>query len=163
MIDFMDILKKNFIVAAFGIGLLLIFLVLLGSVPGWTPVEPKVEIISAQVSQAMEDGDIVEITVRWATPFTKSCFLANDIRPSGAELGTPETDEWNQNHLIRYNLNTGQMLAEYWINIEILQQRENTQTFRYKLAPASKPYDFYTELRCDDKSLAKAGPFRLEA
>ncbi len=165
-VDVFDAIRDNVVkhktLFAYIVGLLVIAWVLLGAVPSWSPVENSVEITAAQVAQKADDGDIVEMTVQWAAPFAKSCFLANDVRPAGAATGVPETEEWNQNHLIRYNVNTGQLLAEYWINIEVIQQRENTQTFRYKLAPANAPYDLYSELRCDDESLGSSGPFKVE-
>lgn len=151
--------KNNEFVIYYAIGIFILVIGVLSLLPKWEKVSPSVEIMDTQVLQKMEDGVVVGMTVRWAAPWTGSCFLANDVRPAGAQLGIPETEEWGRNHLIRYRAENNQLWTEYWINTEILGEKQNTKTFAYKLSPGSKDVkslDFYTDLKCDDDLLASA-------
>ena len=99
------------------------------------------------------------MTVKWDAPSVRNCYVTTDVRPAGAPMGAPESADWSKNHLIRYNLNSGNAMAENWINIEILQQRAGTKTFLYLIAPApgneTTAFDIHAGLYCDDAFLAE--------
>lgn len=150
---------KNELVVYYAIGIFIVVIGVLTLLPKWEKVTPSVEITEATLRQKAADGNIVGLTVKWAAPWTGSCFLANDVRPAGAGTGVPETDEWGRNHLIRARVENQQLWTEYWINTEILGETRNTKNFIYKLSADSKDVtslDFYTDLKCDDDLLASA-------
>jgi hypothetical protein len=143
----------------FAAGMFVLAVVLLFILPKWAPAPSTIEFVDAKVVQASKDQTIVEMTLSWSAPHVGNCFLANDVRPGGALKGEPETAAWNLNHLIRYNLRNGQPQVQYWINAEVLDQRKNTKTFTYILenpAANTTSLDLYSELKCDDTSLASA-------
>lgn len=148
---------KDFI--PYALGIFAISIALLFILPKWQPIPPKLEFVEGRVVQAAQGQTIVEMTLSWGAPHTGNCYLANDVRPAGAAKGVPETAEWGANHLIRYNMRSGQALVEYWINVEVLESRESTRTFNYIIEnpPAgTTALDLYSELKCDDTSLLTA-------
>ncbi len=150
---------KNELAIYYAVGIFIVVIGILTILPKWEKVTPVVEITDATVLQKANDGDIVGLTIKWVAPWTGSCFLANDVRPAGAKLGVPETDQWGENHLIRARVENQQLWTEYWINTEILGETSNTKTFVYKLSANStgvKSLDFYSDLKCDDDLLASA-------
>lgn len=141
----------------YALGLLAISLAVLFILPKWQPAPSTLEFVEAKVVQAANAQTIVEMTLSWSAPHSGNCYLANDVRPAGAEKGEPETPEWNSNHLIRYNLRNGEPLVEYWVNVEVLETKKSTKTFNYIIEnpPAgTEALDVYSELKCDDASLA---------
>ena len=133
---------------------------ILSIVPALIKVEnPLVAVEGASLGSEKAEGQLIDITIKWEAPSVRNCYITTDVRPSGAQMGEPETAEWSNNHLIRYNLNTGNAMVENWINIEIIQQRAGTKTFHYLIAPASgnetKAFDVHAGLYCDDDFLAE--------
>lgn len=150
---------KNELAIYYAVGIFIVVIGVLTLLPKWEKVTPAVDITEAAVLQKADDGDVVGITIKWAAPWTGSCFLANDVRPAGAGKGEPETEEWGANHLIRARVENQQLWTEYWINTEILNEKQNTKTFVYKLSAGSKSaksLDFYSDLKCDDDLLFSA-------
>ncbi|MFH0961413.1 MAG: hypothetical protein V1820_01900 [archaeon] len=148
---------KDFV--PYALGIFAISVAILFLLPKWQPLPPKLEFVDGRVVQAAQGQTIVEMTLSWSAPHTGNCYLANDVRPAGAAKGVPETSEWSQNHLIRYNLKNGQTLVEYWINVEVLDSRTSTKTFNYIVEnppTGTTALDLYSELKCDDKSLLTA-------
>lgn len=148
---------KDFI--PYSLGIFAIAVALLFILPKWAPSPSSIEFADAKVVQAAQGQTIVEMTLTWSAPHTGNCYLANDVRPAGAPKGEPETGEWSQNHLIRYNLRNGQTLVEYWINVEVLEARKSTRTFNYIIenpSQGTEALDVYSELKCDDTSLGTA-------
>lgn len=130
---------------------LAVFVLVVGVIyllPSWEAADYFVNIENATLS-----NDEVTVTLSYSAPWAGSCYITTDVRPEGAPKGEPETPAWDATHLIRQHEENDIWWVEKWVNVEVLPDRKDTKTFKYRIVPSDGTLEFDAELKCDDDSL----------